>query len=280
MAEDSRAGVEFDIDATDINKGPDLSRAAPFHWQGESGVACLLVHGLTSTPFEVRELGEHLHAAGHTVVAPLLPGHGSRLLELADTSWEEWATTIDAHRQQLGEQHEHVIVGGSSMGAALALWCACRHPVAGVIGLGTPYKLPLVTHVTRVLRYVRPILPKTGGSSIANPVAKRGHPSYIGTPARSIVEMIHLLGAMRRRLHEVTAPLLMVHAWDDPVISRNNPQKVYDSVQSHAKKLIWVHRSAHIVTEDYDKELVFEVCTIFARRIQTNTTTYSPRPDF
>lgn len=280
MAGDVIAGAELSIDATDINVGPDLTRAAPFQWRGDSGVACLLVHGLTSTPFEVRELGEHLHAAGHTVVAPLLPGHGSRLRELARTSWEEWATTVDTQYQRLAEQHDSVIVGGSSMGAALALWCASRHPVAGIIGLGTPYKLPLITHVMRVVRYVRPILPKKGGSSIANPVAKRDHPSYVGTPARSIVEMIHLLEAMRSRLHTIAAPLLMIHAWNDPVIARTNPQQVYTNVQSTHKKLIWVHRSAHIVTEDYDKELVFEVCKIFANNIQSNTMTYNQRRTF
>lgn len=272
--------MNFTIDPTDINKTADLARASPFLLHGNSGVACLLIHGLTSTPFEVRELGEQLHAAGHTVAGPLLPGHGRRLHELARLSWHEWADAVDAEWQSLAEQHEQVLVGGSSMGAALALWCASRLPAAGIIGLGTPYKLPLITQLTRVLRYVHPILPKKGGSSIANPTAKRNHPSYIGTPVRSIVEMMNLLKVVRSRLHQITAPLLMVHAWDDPVIGRENPRTVYKHVRSSYKKLIWVHRSAHIVTEDYDKELVFEVCKSFARNIQTNTVTYSSRADF
>lgn len=45
-------------------------------WQGGK-TGFLLLHGFTATTAEVRPLGEALHAAGHTVSAPLLPGHGT-----------------------------------------------------------------------------------------------------------------------------------------------------------------------------------------------------------
>ena len=42
---------------------------------GES--ACLLLHGFTSSPYEMRLLGEYLGREGYTVSIPLLPGHGT-----------------------------------------------------------------------------------------------------------------------------------------------------------------------------------------------------------
>lgn len=260
------------IDPTDIGRDKDLSRAAPFLLNGDSGTACLLIHGLTSTPFEVRELGEALHAAGHTVSGPLLPGHGRRLRVLSRIRWTTWTNAVAAEWERLVRTHERVIVGGSSMGAALALWLASERPVHGVIGLGTPYRLRWPAYLAYALRYVRPILPKAGGSSIADPIARRAHPSYVGTPMHSIVEMLRLLRVVRGQLADVRAPVLLVHAWNDPVIARASPLAVYDRVQSTHKKLIWVHRSAHIVTEDYDKELVFSVCTDFLTEIRNDRT--------
>lgn len=261
------------IDPTDINRTGNLSRASPFRWRGHTGTACLLIHGLTSTPYEVRELAEHLHTAGHTVFGPLLPGHGRRLDTLAQIRWSAWTDAVETELQTLYRDHRHVIVGGSSMGASLALWLASRHPVSGVIGLGTPYALRPLAYAAYLLRYLRPIIPKVGGSSIADPIARRAHPSYLGTPTHSVVEMIRLLRAVHRRLPDVTAPLLLLHAWDDPVMPRGNAIAVYERVGSRRKNLVWLYHSAHIVTEDYEKHLVFKLCTNFVETVTTQTKT-------
>src|SRR6266849_4134988 len=50
--------------------------AAPFSL-GEGDDACLLLHGLTGAPAEVRPVGEALARAGFRAVGPLLPGHGT-----------------------------------------------------------------------------------------------------------------------------------------------------------------------------------------------------------
>ena len=50
--------------------------AAPFNL-GDGADACLLLHGLTGAPSEVRPVGEALARAGFRAVGPLLPGHGT-----------------------------------------------------------------------------------------------------------------------------------------------------------------------------------------------------------
>ncbi|RME09909.1 MAG: alpha/beta fold hydrolase, partial [Ardenticatenia bacterium] len=214
--------------AEDFNPEADLARAAPFHLAGTSGVACLLIHGLTSTPYEVRELGEHLHACGHTVAAPLLPGHGTSLEDLRQRRWQEWAAHVRATAQQLRREHQHLFVIGSSLGAGLALWLALHESVTGIVGLGTPYRLRWSTYAAYVLQYISPILPKRGGASIRDPEARRRHPSYTGIPARSMLEMMRLLAAVRPRLHEIEAPTLLIHAWHDRVLAAAGARAVYE----------------------------------------------------
>ena len=53
-----------------------ISGAEPFYFEGgETG--CLLVHGFTGTPKEMRGLGEHLAHHGYMVLGIRLSGHAT-----------------------------------------------------------------------------------------------------------------------------------------------------------------------------------------------------------
>nr|WP_290666313.1 alpha/beta fold hydrolase [Ardenticatena sp.] len=255
------------FNAADFNPGADLSRATPFHLAGTSGVACLLIHGLTSTPYEVRELGERLHACGHTVAAPLLPGHGTSMEDLRRRRWQEWAEHIQTCARRLRNTHTHLFVIGSSLGAGLALWLALHEPLSGFVGLGTPYRLRWPTYAAYILQYMTPILPKRGGASIRNPDARHRHPSYVGIPARSMLEMMRLLATVRPRLHEIETPALLIHASRDHVLPASGARAVYDRLASKRKYLVFLENSDHIVSEDYEKEMVFALCQTFIEQM-------------
>ena len=53
---------------------------SPFLLEG-GRVGVLLIHGFTGSPPEMRLIGEYLHQRGFTVAAPLLPGHGTVIVE-------------------------------------------------------------------------------------------------------------------------------------------------------------------------------------------------------
>jgi len=50
--------------------------AEPFFLSG-SRCGCLLVHGFTGTPKEMRWMGENLHSQGYTVLGIRLSGHAA-----------------------------------------------------------------------------------------------------------------------------------------------------------------------------------------------------------
>src|SRR5690606_12823385 len=177
-------------------------------WQA----ACLLLHGLTSTPYEVREIGLTLHEAGYTVQAIRLPGHGTRPEDLTRISWTDWTRAVLAARDELARSYRHIFAIGSSLGGSLALWLATERPLCGVVGLGTPIRLHRVARAARYLARVRPLVPKKRGySSIRDPEARARHPSYGATATRAIAEMVKLLDRLRPRLPEMTAPVLLLH---------------------------------------------------------------------
>lgn len=83
----------------------------------------LLIHGLSDSPYSLRDIAEQLHAAGWSVVALRLPGHGALPSGLRDVRWEDWAAAV-----RIGARHLKDVVGerpillaGYSTGAALAV---------------------------------------------------------------------------------------------------------------------------------------------------------------
>lgn len=98
--------------------------AAPFSL-GEGEDACLLLHGLTGSPAEVRPVGEALARAGFRAVGPLLPGHGTSPHDLETvTRFEVEEAAREALLSFRGARR--VYLCGLSMGALLAVRLAAK----------------------------------------------------------------------------------------------------------------------------------------------------------
>jgi carboxylesterase len=253
--------------AIDPRRDVGRSDAQPLLLHG-GDTACLLVHGFTSTPYEVRELGLVLHGAGHTVQTILLPGHGTRPEELVHITWQQWCEAVASATTSLQAEYRQVVLIGISLGAALCLWQACESNPAGVVGLGTPLLVPRWQRLFRWLAPIYPMVPKKGGkSSIRDPEACALHPSYGVMPLAGVLQFHQLLDALQPRLPHLHAPLLLIHSRHDPTISPECARVVYQRAGSKHKKLIWVDNSDHIITEDYDKQIVFDAVCQFAANL-------------
>ncbi len=109
-------------------KGPEHR---PFTLHGDGDRAALLVHGFPGSPAEMRPLAEALHAAGWTVHAPLLPGFAAEIETLFERSHEDWTAAVRTALADLRRDHRRVLIGGHSMGAALALRVAAESAARG-----------------------------------------------------------------------------------------------------------------------------------------------------
>jgi carboxylesterase len=230
--------------------------AQPFFFPGREP-ACLLIHGLTSTPWEVRPVGLALRSAGIHAESLWLPGHGTTVEDLAQVGWREWVAAVTARYDAMAVRHERVAVMGTSLGGSLALWLATIRPVATVVSMGGAVWLNPAARWARLASYLRPLQEKrTEGSSIFEPEARRLHPSYRFMSLRAVGEMHTLSRMLKARLDQITAPALILHATQDSVIDPANATYIYDHIVSDVKKLVWYEKSDHIITEDYEREAV------------------------
>ena len=100
--------------------------------------AILMVHGLTDSPFAMRDLAQHFQAQGFYVLAMQLPGHGTRPGDLLDFSWQD---ALHAHQrllELLQARFQHVYALGFSAGATLSIYQSMLNPAIQGLFLFSP----------------------------------------------------------------------------------------------------------------------------------------------
>jgi len=222
-------------------------------------VGCLFIHGFTSSPVEMRPLGEYLARRGITVSAPLLCGHGTKPADINECRWQDWITDCEEALRELREKCEKVFVAGFSLGGILALYLAETHPnLAGVIcyapGLVLRSKaLPLVVLIKCFVKY----WPKGKKSDLADPEADKRIWSYDVYPTRGVHELLKVQRITRRNLSHIHQPILIFISTRDKHVKPNCGQIILGGVSSTNTELVTLHRSSHAMLVDVECEEVF-----------------------
>ena len=267
------------LGALPSNAGPAEScRGAdgePFLWTASGRSGCLLVHGFTATPQEMRFLGERLHANGYTVNGVRVAGHGTCPEDLERCRWPDWYASA---REGLVELHRHtpeVVAVGQSMGALLALKLAADYPaiVGGVVLLS-----PALVLSRRWLRWIAPTLPallpllserrwyvNKPERDVADPRARAESFGYDRIPLRGLVELTRLQRAVQRLLPQVQQPVLVVHSRHDHNCPLVNVDIVKGAVRGQVHAVLLEH-SYHVVSVDVEKDRVAAEVAAFVER--------------
>jgi carboxylesterase len=243
----------------------EAERRLTFRIEGRR-IGCLVVHGLTSTPQSVRALAETFAERGIDVEAVLLPGHGTTPEDLESTGWEDWYEAVRTALDRLRPRCDRLFVCGQSMGGALALLAAAREPVDGVMSLAgfvylRDWRLRFLPIMKRVVRWRACI-----GNDIADPM-RRDEVCYDRMSLRTVEQLVALGHAVRADLERVDAPALVMQSRIDHVVPPDTADFIYDSIRSNDKELVRLENSYHVISMDYDFEVVAERCVRFMRRV-------------
>jgi carboxylesterase len=253
-----------------------IPTAEPFFFLGDrSKPACLLIHGFTGTPKEMRWMGEYLNQHGFTCLGVRLAGHATIPEDMIASRWTDWTVSVEDAYSLLCRVTDNIFLLGLSMGGVLSLLMSTRLNVKGAVAMSTPYKLPddpRLRHIEWISKIVA-YMPKgedEPGSGWFDQEAWKEHVSYPMNPVRSIGELNKLLVEMRAALPQVNVPVLLVHSRDDKYVTPASMEHIYaDLVNASDKTKLSITGSSHVVTRDAARHQVFKSALEFIQRVES-----------
>lgn len=266
----------------------NVKDAGRFFHEGDNH-AVLMLHGLSSSPLELRYLARHLQGEGFTVCAPMIDGYSAGTGSLP---MEQWIEAAMREFDALSARYERVSICGLSIGGALALRLIHERPSAQSLvllsltlaydGWAIPWYRFLLdwayfTPLRHRYRYRESepfgirndvLRKKIARAMQRNDFSEVG-PSSIALPA--LHQALRLAHAARKDLGAVKNDTLVIHAIDDETSNPRTALDVLDHIGSNFLRAVWLDDSYHMITSDNEREIVARETALFLRESEATS---------
>ncbi|MCU1504119.1 MAG: esterase [Ilumatobacteraceae bacterium] len=207
----------------------------------------LCLHGMGGTGATMWPLVAALGAAGHTTMAPTLPGHGGKPEDLLGVTWADW---VDAALAWPAD-----VVVGQSMGGSLALAVAA-------------------TGACRAVVAINPLAPDADAVDGLEWRLSRGHEwiedvpvladeiAYARLPIAALLAMT--VGVAGVDLAAVTQPALLVSSVHDDVVDPASADLIARALRGPVRRAS-LDRGGHVATLDADRTRLATAVETFIR---------------
>lgn len=228
----------------------------------------LVLHGFTGNPVSMRGIADALAGAGFAVELPLLPGHGTSVDDMLVTTWADWSGAAEQALADLQARTPDgkVVVVGLSMGGALACWLAANHPeIAGIVAINAVVSAPpglgdLLAGMVEAGETTMDAI----GADIADPEGDEN--AYPVTPLKPLLSLLEAADGFTELLGRIACPTLIITSRQDHTVEPSNSVLLGESVTGPVEH-VWLEKSFHVATVDYDKAEIEERTVAFTQRV-------------
>jgi len=196
---------------------PQKRLMEPFYFSGNH-IGCLLIHGFSGSPAEMRFMGEHLAKSGWTVYGILLSGHAATPEQMSKTSCEDWTEDVEVGVRKLRKSCDTIIGVGLSMGGLLALHLATLGLIDGIVTMNAPMVLD--------------------------------HEDFIceQIPLDALISLNMVISQVRQNLNKIKCPVLLMQSMLDHTVTPVSVEIIQTEIQQvNANVTLWGN-SGHILT--------------------------------
>ena len=234
----------------------------------KAAVGLVLCHGFTGSMTEIRDCAEWLYQQGCSVSAILLPGHGTRPEDLAETRWYDWYARLEQAYLALKPNCSRVFLLGVSLGGMLSLRLASLHPeLAGVVSMGTPLRLVdplakpwLIRLASHFMRY---------SPTTVDPEQTGFY--YDRRPLRAILQLMDARDDCEKRLGSIYCPVLLLHARADGTAKFCSAEILMRRLASPHKYLYAPDMAEHVFLPPYTNAEYLKVWQLILNFVQNPT---------
>ena len=242
-----------------------------YSFNPDSKLGIYLIHGFSSTTYEVKKLAKHLASQGYYVQADNLPGHGTSIEDCNLTSYHEWLSSAEQHIATMYTFCDKIIIAGVSMGGLIALHLGVLFRVNGIISASPLIKFKSEFHVrilTRLFHKIKKTIPKDGAfQPDPSKIIEQGFYGYTHYPLSALNEMRKMIDALKPNLSKITSPTLLMHSTVDYTTPIENHQLIKDLLINSDLSTLLLNKAGHNIfdTESDEKDIVFSAIDDFIK---------------
>ena len=237
----------------------------------DSKLGIYIIHGFSSTTYEVKKIAQHLANQGYHVKADNLPGHGTTIEDCNSTKYHEWLTFVEQNVAELYTYCDKVIVMGVSMGGVLALYLGTVFPLDGIISASPLIKFKKEFDVRVLARLFHRFKPTIKKQSTFHPdqlkVSRVAFYGYNYYPVVALNEMRKLIDKVKIKLSTISSPILLMHSKVDRTSLFKNHKLIKNLLTTDHLSTLILEESSHNIfdTETDEKNIIFSAIDNFVK---------------
>lgn len=208
----------------------------------------LLVHGLSSSPYLMKPMGDIFAKKCFRVMAVLLPGHGTRSGDLLHTTWEEWDKAVKYGINQIAKEADEVYIAGYSVGGALAIHESLIDTrIRGLFLFSPAIKVTSWAAITKVFASLGEIFPRLQWASVARDTDPFRYESVAMNAGYQVHRLTKVL-QQELKAHSLNIPVFLAFSDDDATADSTAMMNFFiQSVHSINKRMIIYTTQARVV---------------------------------
>jgi len=231
----------------------------------------VLIHGLLSSPMEMRSLANKLVKKGFLVIGVRLKGHGTSPWDLLGRSWQDWQQSIERSIAIAQNYSNKIHLVGFSTGSLLALNLTADQPdsFCSTTACSPPIYLkdPLVKFVKFIngLNFILNKISANMGFLFKQNSPEHPHINYSYIPIAATYELLKLTANTRKKLNNIDSPVLLLQADNDPVVAPVSLTTLLKKISGKNVFYQWVSSSRHGIlfenTANCQEQIINFICS-------------------
>ena len=206
----------------------------------------------------MQNLALFLNENNFNVITPRLSGHGTVPEDLKTKTWQDWYKSVSRSITIASLQYKKVYIVGFSTGGLLALLSTkkqykefvslvCINAALHLNDLRIKTLLPAISFWNDIVKVFN-----------ENKYAKEYIDNFPENPqinynkhyVSSIEQLSLLMDKIKKNLHKIKKPILIIQGKDDPVVNPSSAHEIYEKIESRFKKLKMINSSKHVIVNE------------------------------